>query len=69
MIKLLINYSEEMFEMIKSNHDSLQKNNEALLKELENTNKRYEEQQFTWETEINDLTQTLDLLKEQLRKE
>jgi len=62
------NINEEMFQMIKSNHVLLEKNNEALLKQLDTINESQQEQQLIWETEINDLTHTIEILKRQLRK-
>jgi hypothetical protein len=60
--------NEDLVDMLKSNHELLEKNNEALLREIENWNKRYQEQQLIWETEVNELARTIDVLKSQLTR-
>jgi len=60
--------NEDLVDMLKSNHELLEKNNEALLKEIENWNKRYQEQQLIWETEVDELARTIDVLKSQLAR-
>jgi len=62
------NINEEMIGMIKSNHNILEKNNEVLLNELENANKRNSEQQLIWEDEVEQLANTIEILKQQLNK-
>jgi len=54
--------------MVKSNQIILEKNNESLLRELDNCNKRYQEQQIIWENEVNELAKTIGMLKSQLLK-
>jgi len=62
------NLNEDLVEMVKSNQIILEKNNESLLRELDNCNKRYQEQQIIWENEVNELAKTIGMLKSQLLK-
>jgi hypothetical protein len=52
--------------MLTKNQQLLEENNQQLLRQLQEANRREEEQQFIWQNEVNDLTEILKLLKEQL---
>lgn len=54
-----------MVERLEESHKLLEKNNVALLQELETANQRLSDQQRLFDSQVNDLTQLFERIKSQ----
>ena len=52
-----------MVERLEESHKLLEKNNVALLQELETANQRLSDQQRLFDSQVNDLTQLFERIK------
>jgi len=52
--------------MLKKSQKSLEETNAQLLNQLQEAKQREEQQQIIWQSEVNDLTEIMGMLKEQL---
>ena len=67
MERFLLNmYSNELLQILRRNQKALEENNAQLMNELEISRRREEEQQIIWQREVQDLTDIMKMLKEQL---
>ncbi len=58
-----------MYEMIKDNQKILEKNNKALLYELELSRQRNIDQQKIWEAQVEEMAKIIEELKRSLRSQ
>ena len=60
------NFSNELIQMLKKSQKSLEDANNQLMVQLQEAKNREEEQQIIWKSEVDDLTDIMRMLKEQL---
>jgi len=58
--------NNELLQILRRNQKTLEETNANLMHELEITRRREEEQQIIWQREVQDLTDIMKMLKEQL---